>query len=72
MSLTSAEKDPHTVAAEAGGTRKALVRKLEKVNVTEALTIELIAKSQGLPPDQLPTLSAIEIKLVEPTTAGAD
>lgn len=58
------------IAAESGGTRRALVRKLDNVSVTDKLTIELVAKSPDLPPDQLPTLSAIEIKLREPVAAN--
>lgn len=58
------------IAAEAGGTRRALTRKLDNVRVTDQLTIELVAKSSGLTPEQMPTLSAIEIKLSERTTSN--
>ncbi|MEX2113844.1 MAG: PQQ-binding-like beta-propeller repeat protein [Pirellulales bacterium] len=51
------------IVAEAGGRGRALVRRVQGVNVADKLTIEFASKSPDASPQQMPILSAIEISL---------
>jgi outer membrane protein assembly factor BamB len=51
------------IIAESGGHNRALVRRVQGVNVADKLTIELASKSPDASPEQLPILSAIEISI---------
>jgi len=51
------------VAAESGGIRRALVRRVAGVRVVDKLTIELVSKTPDAAPDGAPLLNAIEITL---------
>jgi len=51
------------IIAESGGRSRALVRRVQGVNVADKLTIELASKSPNDSPKQMPILSAIEIAI---------
>jgi len=51
------------IVAESGGRSRALVRRIQGVNVADKLSIELAPKSSDASPQQMPILSAVEISL---------
>ena len=57
------------IVAESGGRSRALVRRAQGVNVTDKLTIELVAKSPDASIKQMPILNAVELSLSAATPA---
>lgn len=51
------------IVSEAGGSGRALVRRVQNVRVADKMAIELVPKSPGPSPEGMPVLSAVEIRL---------